>query len=60
MIELTSALVALYRDRLRRLRTDTDERSWGGLSREAAFDVLGDGATPEAVDALLDGTGDHL
>jgi hypothetical protein len=50
----TASLVAHYRDRLRELRADVDALAWGGLSREAALDVLGNGATPEAIDALLE------
>jgi hypothetical protein len=60
MMELTAALVALYHDRLRRLRADANALAWGGLSRDAALDVLGDDATLEAIDALVDAARVHL
>lgn len=54
MTELTASLVGLYHDGLRELRADSDALAWGGLSREAALDVLGEGAAPQVIDALLD------
>jgi hypothetical protein len=31
-----------------------DTLAWGGISRDAALEVLRDDATPEAVEALLE------
>ena len=54
MIDLTGTLVARYRERFAELCRDADARVWGGLRREAALDVLGHGATPAMIDALLE------
>lgn len=53
MIDLGAALIVQYRERLAELRRDPDASAWGGLLREAALDVLGDNAAPEAIDALI-------
>jgi hypothetical protein len=52
--DMTEALVALYGDHLRELRADDDALAWGGLRYDAARDVLGNDASPEAIDAMLD------
>ncbi len=57
--DLTKTLIALFRDRRRWLRADAEALAWGGLSREAALDVLGDDATLEAIDALVDAGRSH-
>jgi hypothetical protein len=54
MLDLPGALATRYREPLTELACDADARAWGGLRREAAIDVLGDDATPEAIDALVD------
>lgn len=54
MIDLYAALVAQYRERRAELRRDPDALAWGGLSYDAARDVLGDDASPEAINALID------
>ena len=58
-IDGTEAMVGLYLDCLREPRASAAALEWGGLCREATLDLLGDGAAPEAIDALLDAARVH-